>query len=73
MMSVSDMEVAPCSQTQLAFPDLTKAQSAVQRVFAVLDRKSEIDPSAEGAAHLCVYIAALVSAACLQGRSWPPA
>ena len=40
-----------CRQTQLAFPDLTKAQSAVQRVFAVLDRKSEIDPSAEGTAH----------------------
>ena len=45
------MEVASRSQTQLVFPDLTKAQSAVQRVFAVLDRKSEIDPSAEGAAH----------------------
>ncbi|KAK9846492.1 hypothetical protein WJX81_005240 [Elliptochloris bilobata] len=35
-------------QAQLAFPDLTKAQSAVQRVFGVLDRHSKIDPSAEG-------------------------
>ena len=51
MMNVSDNAVSSCSQTQLAFPDLTKAQSAVQRVFAVLDRKSEIDPIAEGVAH----------------------
>lgn len=36
------------SQTQLAFPDLTRAQSAVQRVFEVLDRRSKIDPAADG-------------------------
>ena len=41
------------SQTQLAFPDLAKAQSAVQRVFGVLDRKSKIDPSAEGENNQC--------------------
>jgi len=36
-------------QVQLAFPDLTRAQSAVLRVFAVLDRASKIDPGAAGA------------------------
>lgn len=30
-------------QAQLAFPDVTKAKSATQRVFAVMDRVSAID------------------------------
>jgi hypothetical protein len=42
------MCLCPRRQAQLAFPDMAKAQSAVQRVFAVLDRHSKIDPSAAG-------------------------
>lgn len=37
------------SQAQMAFPDITKAKSSITRVFAVIDRKSSIDPeSSEG-------------------------
>eukprot|EP00775_Hariotina_reticulata_P008041 gene8041-8236_t len=33
------------AQAQMSFPDLAKAQSALQRVFPILDRKPQIDSS----------------------------